>query len=141
MNFLKDKIADEIRGMWQARVLTGSKDKMHHVVLVALAKAYPAAFQTLLRALGAVDISRPFFCGYAAITPSGRIVCDMIDRDGSKRKVAVYRDENEFIYEMRTLADRLKLSDSDRTEFFGVLQKWVTRDERVNLHGEKKLVS
>ena len=138
---LKDKLVDEIREMWQARVLAGSKGKLHHVVLVALAKAYPSALQTLLRALGAVDISRPFFCGYASIAPSGRLICDMIDTDGSKRKVAVYRDENEFIYEMRKLADELKLVDSDRTAFFEVLQKWVTRDERINVHGDKKLAS
>lgn len=137
----KDKLAEEIRLMWQARALLGSKDKIQRVLLVAIAKEYPEAFKTMLRAIGIRDINRPFLCSYAWIVPSGHIVCEMIDDVGRKRKIAVYDNENAFIYDMRKLADDLKLDDKDRTEMFTVLQKWVTRDERVNVFGEKKLAS
>lgn len=133
----RGKVAEEIRQMWQARALLESKDRMQRVVLVALAKEYPQALQTLLRAIGIEDIQRPFLCGYATIYPSGRIVCDMIQKDGSKRAVAVYHSENEFIMEMRTLADQMKLADRDRAEMFTVLQKWVSSDKRVGVFGQK----
>lgn len=137
MLITKDKVAEEVRAMWQARALLAAKDKIQRVLLVAIAKEYPAAFRTLLRAIGIADINRPFLCSYATIVPSGRIVCDMIEKDGSKRTVAIYKNENEFIYEMRKLADELKLNDADRIEMFTVLQKWVTKDQRVNVFGDK----
>jgi hypothetical protein len=139
MSLLSTKHADEIRDMWQSRLLVASHDKMRKVVIVALAKEYPGAFVTLMKVTfpGFVDFDRPFFSSYASIALSGRIVCDMIDKDGSKRKIAVYRNEDEFIYEMRTLADRLKLSDKDRIEMFTVLQKWVVSDQRVGILGNR----
>lgn len=137
MIITRDKAAEEIRLMWQARALLSSKDKMQRVLLVAIAKEYPAAFKTLLRAIGITDINRPFLCSYATIAPSGRIVCDMIEKSGIKRTVAVYQNENEFIYDMRKLADEIKLDDKDRTEMFTVLQKWITKDQRVGVFGER----
>lgn len=134
---LTDKVADEIRDMWQARALLASKDKMQRVLLVAIAKEYPAAFKTLLRAIGIIDINRPFLCSYATIYPSGRIVADMITENGVKRAIAVYRTESEFIHEMRKFADEMKLDDKDRTEMFTVLQKWITKDRRVGIFGQR----
>jgi hypothetical protein len=133
----KNKVAEEVRAMWQARVLLGSSGKMQRVVIVALAKEYPQALQALLRACGIEDLERPFLCSYATITPSGRVACEMIEKDGSKKFVAIYHNEDEFISEMRKLADKLKLSDKDRTEMFLVLQKWVASDRRVGLLGQR----
>lgn len=138
MNLAK-KHADEIREMWQSKALRASTGKLRKVVIVALAKEYPAALVVLMKVTfpNFIDLARPMFISYATIAPSGRIICDMIDRDGSKRKVAVYRSEHIFIYEMRKLADEMKLDDKDRVEMFAVLQKWVTRDQRVGIFGEK----
>ncbi len=142
MSLVASKPADEIRETWQSRALRTATGKLQRVLLVALAKEYPQALTTLLLVtFGTTEFSRPFFSGYATIAPSGRIVCEVIGDDyetNGKRTVEVYRTENLFIYEMRKLADELKLVDKDRTEMFTVLQKWVASDRRINLHGEKK---
>lgn len=136
---LAQKHADEIRQMWQSRALKESSGKMRKVVIVALAKAYRDALAVLVRVTfpGFVDFDRPFFASYAHINIDGRIVCDMIDKDGSKRQVSIYDSEDHFIYDMRKLADKLKLADKDRTEMFTILQKWVASDKRVGIFGQK----
>lgn len=143
MSLLAQKHADEIREMWQSRCLRATSGKLRKVFITALAKEYPAALVTLMKVTfpGFVDFDRPFFTSYASIYPSGRIVCEMLEKDGSKRLVAVYRDENDFLYELRKVADELKLVDAERIEMFAVLQKWVASDRRYDIHGEKKLAS
>lgn len=137
MSLLK-KHADEVREMWQSRCLRASTGKLRKVIIVALAKEYPAALVTLMKATfpGFVDFDRPFFTSYAHINLAGQIVCDMIDHDGSK-VVASIGDEDSFISAVRHLADQLKLSDADRSEMFIVLQKWIASDKRVNQEGRK----
>lgn len=129
----------ELREMWQARVLRESEGRLQRVLLVVFAKEYAAALPVLLRVAipGFEDIKRPFLSGYATIMQSGRIVCDCVGRDGELSKVAVYQSENEFVTEMRGLADKLKLSDSDREEMFAVLRKWIVADKRINQFGQK----
>ena len=39
----------------------------------------------------------------------------------------------------RTLADKMKLNDADRTAMFDILRKWVTSDMRVDEWGRRKL--
>jgi hypothetical protein len=134
----KGKHADEIREMWQSKALRASKGKLRKVIIVALAKEYPAALVTLMKVTfpGFVDFDRPFFSSYAHIDLGGNIVCDMIDRDGSKVQAQI-GTEDSFIYAVRKLADELKLPDKDRSEMFVVLQKWVASDKRVDQQGRK----
>jgi hypothetical protein len=139
MTLLAKKHADEIREMWQSKALRHSTGKLRKVIIVALAKEYPAALETLMQVTfpGFVDFDRPFFTSYAHIDEGGNIVCDMIERDGSK-VVAQIGTEQSFIMAVRKLADQLKLCDRDREEMFVVLQKWVASDKRK---AEKKLAS
>lgn len=136
---LVTKHADEIRDMWQSRALRAARGKLRKVVITALAKEYVADFETLLKATfpGFVDLDRPLFTSYAHIDLGGRIICEMIDKEGRKRKVMVYGCEDAMIYEMRKLADKLKLPDRDRIEMFTVLQKWVAKDMRIGIQGQR----
>lgn len=136
---LSQKHADEIREMWQSRALRESTGKLRKVVIVALAKAYPGALQTLLKVTfpNFIDIDRPIYTSYARISLTGKLMCDMIDRKGEKHLVKVYESEDEFTGEMRRLADGLKLNDADRVEMFGILQKWVVGDKRVGVEGQR----
>lgn len=139
MSLVAKKHADEIREMWQSRALRASTGKLRQVVIVALAKEYTTAVLiTLMKVTfpGFIDLDLPLFTSYAHIDLSGQIVCDMVDRDGSKC-VAQIGDENSFIYAVRKLADELKLDDKDRTEMFTVLQKWVASDRRVGINGQR----
>ena len=138
-NPLLKKHADELRAMWQSRALAISSGKLQRVLTVVLSYEYAAAMPILLKATfpGFTDIARPFLCSYATIYPTGRLVCEMVDRDGSKKAIVVYKNEGEFTAEMRGLADKLKLSETERKEMFAVLRRWVVKDMRVGPHGER----
>lgn len=138
-NPLLKKHADELRQMWQSRALAASDGKMQRVLMVVLAYEYAAAMPILLRATfpGFTDIERPFLSSYATIAPSGEIVCGMVHRDGSKKNVTVYDSKDKYVADMRALADKLKLSDEERTEMFTVLQRWIVKDMRIGPNGER----
>ena len=139
MSLLAKKHADEIRAMWQSRALTASSGKLRRVLITALAKEYPGALVTLMKVTfpGFVDFSRPMFLSYAHVALDGSVMCEMIDRDDNRRPIRVYASEDRFIYDMRKLADGLKLDDKDRIEMFGVLQRWVASDRRVGTFGQR----
>ena len=142
MSLLANKPADEIRDMWQSRVLREADGKLQRVLLIALAKEYPGDLLRLLRAtFGTEEIGKPFYSGYATITASGHIVCMQHDVDSNylvwKGIVKVYDSEEQFLKQARRLADSLKLSDVDRINMFIVLQKWVAADQRVGVNGER----
>jgi hypothetical protein len=142
VSLLSNKHADEIRDMWQSRALREADGKLQRVLLIALAKEYPGDLLHLLRAtFGTEEIGKPFYSGYATIITDGHIVCMMHDVDKNrlvwKGIVSVFDNEQQFIKAMRRLADTLKLSDPDRIDMFRVLQKWVTADQRVGVHGER----
>jgi len=141
MTLTSRKHADEVRQMWQCRALAEADGKLQRVLMIALAKEYTADMLVLLKvAFGTVEIPMPFYSGYATIVDTGHIVCMMHDRRIGvtyKGVVPVYDSENEFLLHMRRLADRLKLSDAERIDMFRVLKKWITRDERVGIEGEK----
>ena len=135
MSLLAKKHADEIREMWQSRALRAATGKLRKVLIVALAKEYPAALTTLMRVTfpGFVDLDAPLLVSYAHIAPDGSVVCDVVKRDGTRRLTRIYDSEDLFIYAMRKLADELKFNDHDRVELFTVLQKWVASDRRLKL--------
>jgi hypothetical protein len=142
MSLLAKKHADEIREMWQSRALKEAGGKLQRVLLIALAKEYPADLLLLLKAtFGTIEIPMPFYSGYAMIVPSGHLACMMHDRDAGgltwKGVVKVYDSEQKFLAEARRLADGLKLVDADRIEMFAVLQRWVASDQRVDHQGRK----
>ena len=139
MNPFARKVAGQIEQMWQCRVLRASHGKLRQVVLVMLAKEYAAAMPVLLRVAfpGFVDLSRPMLIGYATIVWSGRMVCDLIEWDGTRKKETIYDSLDEYIGEVRRLADALKLDDADREQMFTVMQKWVVADHRINHEGRR----
>lgn len=132
--------ADTLRDSWQGRALAQTRGKLAAVVLVVLFFEYGEAMKVLLRAAfpGFRDISRPFFCGGATIVKTGRIVCNMIGRDGFPvRSMLVFDSEEDMVGQFRALADRLKLTDAERVDMTELLKKWVVADLRINHLGQK----
>lgn len=139
--------AHEVRETWESRALVAAEGKMQRILLAAIrAEIREDLLLLLLReTFGQIEIKTPFYRGHASIVPSGHLVCEVVDRDANglvwRGTVKVYDNENRFLYEMRKLADKLKLSDEDRKDMFRVLQKWITKDERFDLNNEKRMAS
>lgn len=132
------KEAAEVRDMWQCRALAASSGKLRAVLTVVLAKEYHDAFAVLWRVtFGIQDVPSTFICGYARVFPSGRVVADVMGRDGEKRATKIYDRKEDFTFAMRRLADKLKLKDAERHEFFTIVSKWIVADMRVGVNGER----
>lgn len=139
MNPFFHKEAVAIRAMWQSRALYAAKGITAKVLGCALMNEYAMAMPILLRVTfpNFKDVQLPALTGYATVWPSGRISCAMIDTNRNRKVVEVYASEEEMRGGFRRLADELKLSDAERVEMFAVLKKWITRDLRVGVNGEK----
>lgn len=133
---LEKGIGFDLRGSWQARSLAATDGKgLGMVVLSVLAHTYDEAMPTLLRVTfpGFTSIKAPFLCTAGKVSKSGHIVADMVTADGQIVKDApLYPNETSLRDTFRKLADRLKLSDSDRVEMFKCVQRWVVADRRLD---------
>ena len=129
-------LAFDLRGSWQARVLAGSIGPARMIVLSILAHTLEEAVVTLCFATFADFDGRlpmPALTTAAKVDKSGAVVADMCDRWGVIHKDTVlFKSEVEMRDAFRKLADRLKLSDPDRIEFFKYAQSWVVADRRLD---------
>lgn len=129
------------RQMWQCRVLEYTHERpIGMVVLSVLSHNYDEVLPVFLRTVfGCVDVNPPAIVSAAKISKDGAIVADFMDEYGSTLKNAVIANsELELRNAFRTLADRLKLSDADRTEMFKCVQRWVVADTRLDPNMDPK---
>jgi len=129
------RAADELRQTWQYRVLKATGKQVYSVLLSVIAHSFDEAMPVLLRVVhpGFTSISAPFYCSAAKIDKAGRIVADLVTRDGLILKdTVVFKSQTEMRDCFRRVADMLKLSDRDRLEFFTALRKWVVADRRLD---------
>jgi hypothetical protein len=134
--------AEALRQTWQCRALAQSKERTFAVLLAAMVAEYHVGVKLLLKAAhpGFVDIELPMIVGYGSIMPDGTIWAWLCDKDRNKKAICVYENAEKLRYEFRKLADAIKISDSDRLHMFGLIQKWVTMDGRVDEQGRRRLV-
>lgn len=129
------KQARDLRDMWQGRLLAQARGKQGAVLLSVLAHSYPIeAMKVLLGVVfpGFESISAPFYCSAARIARNGKVCAHMIGKRGEFMRNTVVADSVEELQgDFRRLADRARLSDSERVELFKVLQKWLVADFRV----------
>lgn len=135
-DLLATKHAQALRDMWQGRVLAATQgDPIGAVALSVLAHSYDEAMPVLLRVVfpGFEGLRPPLLCSAGKIAKTGSVVADVIRRDGSRVKETVlFRNELALQSAFRRLADTLKLSDDDRRELFGAVQRWVVADRRLD---------
>lgn len=131
--------AEEIREIWQSRALDKARGVTAKVLGQALLLEHSTHFKILLKTTFGdhADCYFPHLWGYATIWPSGRIICEVIDRNLECRPTEIYESEAAMVRDFRTLADELKLDDADREEMFTILRKWIKRDLRVGPEGQK----
>lgn len=138
------KSGAEIMATWQIRALDATRGKLQQVLFRAMANEYSGitsnTWLTLLRLINPdfTDAPLPGLIGYAKVMQSGRVVSEVVmDKMGTRRLQVVYQSKDEFVSDMRRLADRLKLNDVDRVAMFALLGKWIVADYRVGVNGEK----
>lgn len=128
--------ADDLRQSWQGRMLAMTYGKsISGVVLSILSHNFDDAMPVLLRAVfpGFVSIKAPFICSAAKISKHGHVVADIIDREERHiRGAVIFRSLQEMETALRRLADKMRLSDSARAEFFMAAKNWVVADCRLD---------
>lgn len=130
------KHAQELRESWQGRALAATRTKaLGMVVLSVLAHNYDEAMHTLLLAVfpGFKSISAPFLSTAGRIAKTGHVMADVVHRNGTiEKNRAIFLDAADMQSHFRRLADELKLSDDDRREMFGAVQRWLVADYRID---------
>lgn len=134
------KHAADLRHTWQGRALAEAQGRMMLVVSSMLAHAYDEAMAVMFRVVKPKcwdayqqTLRTPFLCSAGKIWKDGTIVADAILFDGAlKQRKVMFSSSRDFEYECRKLADRLKLSDKERVEFFIVAKNWVVCDYRID---------
>ncbi len=136
MQATKRTLAFDLRGSWQGRALGGVQGPFRAVVMSVLAHTLEEAFVTLCAVVFPDfdgSLTPPYLCSAAKVAKTGAIVADVVDRDGAIHKDEVIFDSELHMRDMfRRLADRMKLSDSDRVELFKYAQRWVVADRRLD---------
>ncbi len=134
--------AETLRDSWQGRTLGAARGKLAAVLLSVLAHNYDDAMPALLRAVfpGYTGVAAPFLCSAGRISARGRVYAKMVNRAETEAvDTVLYRDETELQNAFRTLADTLKLSDTDRIDMFQAVARWIVCDYRINPNtGEKE---
>jgi len=140
------KLSKEFRVMWQGRALAAATGTTAAVLLSVLAHNYDDAMPVMLRVVKPITwdaenqtVKAPFLSSAGKVAKSGAIVADVVQANGKIVKGAVlYLNETELRDDFRRLADRLKLSDADRTEMFMAVQRWVVADTRLDPNFDPK---
>lgn len=139
---LEKALSFDLRASWQARALVGTKGPARMVVMSVLAHTYDEAVFTLCAAVFPDfdgSLKPPFLTSAGKIDKSGAIVADMVDERGRIHKdMVLFQTEIGLRDAFRKLADRLKLSDSDRIELLKCAQRWVVADRRLDPNFDPK---
>lgn len=137
--------AEELRSSWQGLILLLTlyvdagdiirpKGRMGMCVLSLLAHNFDDAMPALLRArFGTANVGTPFLTSIARVDKTGRIIANMIDRDGYRvLRQPLFRSLQSMQNSFRELADTLALSDDERIALFDAVRKWCPCDERLD---------
>jgi hypothetical protein len=133
----RPRIVEDLRQSWQSRMLRETqKRSIGAAVLSMMAHAYDAeVLQTLLQVSfpGFQSIRPPFLCSAGKVHHTGQIVADIVDRQECMlRDQVIFRGLGHMQDVCRRLADRMKLTDAERLEFFTIAKRWVVADRRLD---------
>jgi len=79
------------------------------------------------------SIRLPFICSTAKVSKRGRVIAKCVLHDyGVPQWKVIFADVGDYVYELRKLADTVKLTDSERKEFFNAARKWLPADMRLD---------
>lgn len=128
----------DLRATWQGRALSVAEGRMMVVVSSILAHAFDEAMAIMFRVVQPKcwdhfrqTLKPPFLCSCGKVARSGAIFANVILADGQMPVAKVlFASMDDYEHELRKLADKLKLSDNERVEFFDCAKKWIVCDYR-----------
>jgi hypothetical protein len=131
------RLAFDLRASWQVRVMSEATGVDFAVVMSVVGHSFPEALPIVMNLLlpdwdGSAP--GPFLTTCGKIHNTGVIVADVLNpKTGAVTKDApLYLSSTHLRDAMRDLADRLKLIDRDRAEFFSAVRAWVVADRRLD---------
>lgn len=128
--------AEQLRQSWPGRALEFARGnlQLRTALMSLLADNYDEALPFLLAAIfDEWTIKAPFYCSNPKINKAGCIIADLVMPDGLLYKDAIiFRSERQMEKIFRRLADKLKLSDTDRSDMFAAIRHWVKADQRLD---------
>jgi hypothetical protein len=126
-------VSDGIADTWQAKTLAAAEGKTGAVILSVLAHNFEDRLMLICRAIGfSTFLPAPYLESAGRVAKNGAVIARVRDRDGRLRWRPLYRSEIALRDDFRRLADRLRLSDTDRTELFDAVKRWVVADRRLD---------
>ena len=138
---IERNMAFDLRGSWQVRAIGEAKGQTWMVLLSVLAHTYDHALLFMMPFVYPDfdgSIPAPHLTTCAKIDKTGKIVADVCGRDGVIIETEIYPSEIHLRDDFRRLADHMKLNDSDRTELFKCVQRWVVADRRLDPAFDRK---
>jgi hypothetical protein len=138
---IESNLAFDLRASWQARALAETGGHMAPCCCrcwrTISTMPCPSCCASPIPA--SPRLPRRFIAPRASSPRSGQIVADVVTTDGQIVKDAkVFDSEIQMRDAFRRLADRMKLSDSDRVEMFKCVQRWVVADRRLDPNFDPK---
>ena len=130
---------------WQGRVLHAARDRL--AVVVPSILAHNESDLMMINLMVAIkpscwdparmSLRTPFLCSIAKVDKRGQVVADVIEREVEigpmrRRNRVLFADLADFRTELCRLADRCRLPDDDRKQFFSAAVKWVAADMRLD---------
>lgn len=128
-------LAFDLGASWQVRALRAANGNTAMALESILTHTYEHAFLIMLEAAfpWRFEPGLPCIASNVKVDKTGAIVGDVIGKDHHVTKdEVIYRSEISMQNDFRCLADRLKLSDTDRVEMFKCVQRWVVADRRLD---------
>jgi hypothetical protein len=131
------KLAFDLRASWQVKTLGEAQGTAFAVVLSVLGHSFPEALPVVMHLLipdWDGKAPGPYLISCGKIAKTGFVVADVVDpKTGAvTRDAMLYASEIALRDDMRRLADKLKLVDRDRMEFFTAIKNWVVADRRLD---------
>lgn len=118
---MSDSLETQIaRQNWRYRAIEATKGNQSKLGCIVLA------------ILGRAATNPPWFGPTCVITPDGYVLANFVDKERRLHEGYLIGDVEDFVGNLRGLADHLRLTDDERVEFFEQAQKWVAVDYRAD---------
>jgi hypothetical protein len=122
---------EELRASWQARVIVGLPESYERKILESvISHNWDDAFPALMNACD-TWVYLPHLISAGKISRGGKVFARWINEAGSIETKS-FGTLDWLTTAMRKAADRVRLSDAERTAMFAAIARWIVCDFRLD---------